>query len=48
MKLTGAVIAKATDHDKISNKLLRLAAPVISQALADFFNFLYRVEYLSH
>ena len=39
MKLTGVNIAKATGPDKISNKLLKLAVPVISQALVDFFNF---------
>ena len=38
MKLTGVNIAKATGHNKISNKLLKLAAPVIYQALVDFFN----------
>ena len=41
MKLnrSGVNIAKATGHHKIPNQLLKLAAPVISQALADFFNF---------
>ena len=46
MKLTGVNIAKATGHDKICDKLLKLAAPVIFQALADFFNF--SIEYFSH
>ena len=39
MKLTGVNIVRATGHYKISKKKLKLAAPVISQALADFFNF---------
>ena len=31
-------VAKATGHDNVSNKVLKIAAPVISESLADLFN----------
>ena len=38
-KLKEVNIAKATGHDKISNKILKIAAPAIFKSLTDFFNF---------
>ena len=37
-KLQEGNVAKATGHDNISNKVLKIAAPVISESLADLFN----------
>ena len=37
-KLQGVNVAKATGHDNIPNKILKIAAPVISLSLADLFN----------
>ena len=37
-KLQEVSVAKATDHDNIPNKILKIAAPVISISLADLFN----------
>ena len=37
-KLQEVNVAKATGHDNISNKVLKIAAPVISKSLADLFN----------
>ena len=38
-KLQEVNVAKATGHDSIPNKILKIAAPVISKSLADLFNF---------
>ena len=37
-KLQEVNVAKATGHDNIPNKILKIAAPVISLSLADLFN----------
>ena len=37
-KLQEVNVAKATGHDNIANKILKIAAPVISESLADLFN----------
>ena len=37
-KLQEVNVAKATSHDSIPNKILKIAAPVISKSLADLFN----------
>ena len=37
-KLREVNFAKATGHDNIPNKILKIAAPVISKSLADLFN----------
>ena len=37
-KLQEVNVAKATGHDNIPNKILKIAAPVISISLADLFN----------
>ena len=37
-KLQEVNVAKATGHDNIPNKILKIAAPVISESLADLFN----------
>ena len=37
-KLQEVNVAKATGHDSIPNKILKIAAPVISKSLADLFN----------
>ena len=38
VKLQEVNVAKATGHDNIPNKILKIAAPVISLSLADLFN----------
>ena len=37
-KLQEVNVAKATGHDIIPNKILKIASPVISKPLADLFN----------
>ena len=37
-KLQEVNVARATGHDNIPNKILKIAAPVISLSLADLFN----------
>ena len=37
-KLQEVNVAKGTGHDNIPNKILKIAAPVISESLADLFN----------
>ena len=37
-KLQAVNVAKATGNDNIPNKILKIAAPVISVSLADLFN----------
>ena len=43
-KLQEVNVAKATGHDNIPNKILKIVAPVISLSLADLFKILINVQ----